>query len=130
MTANTEVSAEELLRQLFDVVLEEVKTNKQFAQRLVGALPSQAVVRIETGRKRTTKAAEPPVSLTRLMNREGEGALRDFLKKRNRVQLKSIVERQQIPVSPEKFDEKPDLFREAIVEGIRFKIADRLAAAS
>lgn len=130
MTANTEVSAEELLKQLFEVVLEEARTNKSFAQKLVEALPSQAVIRIETGRKRAAKPAEPPVSLTRLMNREGEQALRFFLKKRNKPQLKLIVERQQIPVQEEAFNRKTDALRDAIVDGVRFKIADRLAAAS
>jgi hypothetical protein len=130
MTANTEVSAEELLKQFFDVVLEEVRTNKQFALRLVGSLPSHAVARIETSRKRVSKPPEPPVSLTRLMNREGEEALRDFLKRRNKPQLKLIVERQQIPIQENAFGGKADALRDAIVEGVRFKIADRLAAAS
>jgi len=130
MMANNEISAEELLKQLFGVVLEEARTNKRFAQRLVEALPSQTVVRIETNRKRTAKPAEPPVSLTRMMNREGEDALRQFLKKRNKPQLKAIVERQQIPIKEEAFDGKLDVLRNAIVDGVRFKIADRLAAAS
>jgi hypothetical protein len=130
MTMSEEMPADQLLAKLFEVVLDEARSNRSFAEKLVGALPSQVVARIETGRKKPAKPAEPPVSLTRLMNREGEDALQAFLKSRNKVGLRGIVERQQIPVDLSVFDGDVKAIRDAIVEGVKSKIADRLAAAS
>jgi hypothetical protein len=130
MTISEEMPADQLLAKLFEVVLDEARSNRTFAEKLVGALPSQVVARIETGRKKPSKPAEPPVSLTRLMNREGEDALQAFLKNRNKVGLRGIVERQQIPVDLSVFDGDVKAIRDAIVEGVKAKIADRLAAAS
>ena len=124
-----EMPADELLAKLFEIVLDEARTNRQFAERLVGALPSQVVARIET-RKKTSKPSEPPVSLTRLMNREGEDALQAFLKRRTKSQMRDIVERQQIPVDLTVLEGDVQVIRDAIVEGVKSKIADRLAAAS
>jgi hypothetical protein len=124
-----EMSADQLLAKLFEVVLDEARTNRQFAEKLVGSLPRQVIARIET-KKRPPKAAEPPVSLTRLMNREGEDALVAFLKRRNKSQMRDIVERQQIPVDLAVLDGEVQSIRDAIVSGVKSKIADRLAAAS
>lgn len=124
-----EMPADQLLAKLFEVVLDEARTNRQFAERLVGSLPAQVVARIET-KKRPPKPAEPPVSLARLMNREGEDALVAFLKRRNKSQMRDIVERQQIPVDVAVLDGDVQGIREAIVTGVKSKIADRLAAAS
>ena len=131
-----EIPAEQVLERLFAVVLEEARTNGSFAEKLVAALPSRAVVRIETRRaksgasRKTGTQKEQPVSLTRLMNREGEPALREFLKKRNTKQLRDLVERQQIPIGIGGSDRDLPALRDAIVEGVKFRIADRLAAAS
>jgi hypothetical protein len=125
-----EMPADQLLAKLFDVVLDEARSNRNFAERLVGALPGEVVVRIDAGRKKAAKSAEPPVSLTRLFNREGEDALQAFLKKRNKTHMRDIVERQQIPVELSVFDGDIGVVRQAIVEGVKSKIADRLAAAS
>ena len=130
MMTSDEIPADELLAKLFEVVLEEARANRRFAEKLVGALPSGIVARIETGRKKSAKPAEPPVSLTRLLNREGEAALHDFLKSRNKVGLRGIVERQQIPLDPAVFEDDAKAVRDAIVAGVKSKIADRLAAAS
>jgi hypothetical protein len=131
MTTFEEMPADQLLAKLFEVVLNEARSNRHFAEKLVGALPSQVVARIETGRKKASKpSAEPPVSLTRLMNREGEDALQAFLKVRTKAGLRGIVERQQIPVEPSVFDGDVKAVRDAIVQGVKSKIADRLAAAS
>jgi hypothetical protein len=124
-----EMPADELLAKLFEVVLDEARTNRKFAEKMVSALPKQIVARIET-KKRPPKPAEPPVSLTRLMNREGEDALQAFLKRRNKPHLRDIVERQQIPLDLSVFDGDVKAIRDAIVEGVKSKIADRLAAAS
>jgi hypothetical protein len=125
-----EMPADQLLAKLFEVVLDEARSNRKFAEKLVGALPSQVVARIETSRRKPSKPAEPPVSLTRLMNREGEDALQAFLKRRNKPHLRHIVERQQIPLDLSVFDGDVKAIRDAIVEGVKSKIADRLAAAS
>jgi hypothetical protein len=117
-----------LLERLFAVVLEEARFNKGFATRLISALPRQAVVRIAT-QKRTKKPKEI-VSLVRLLRMEGEDALKAYLKKRNRVQLKAIAERQQIPVAETVFSQQPDEVRGAMVDGVKFRIADRRAAGS
>lgn len=130
MTSNEEIRADILLEQLFSVVLEEAKSNRRFAEMLVAALPTQAVIRIEIGRKKSTKEKEQPVSLARLLNHEGEDALRSFLKKRNKPHLRAIVERQQIPLSGSALDGSIEILRDAIVEGVKVRIADRLAAAS
>jgi hypothetical protein len=130
MTTSDEMPADQLLAKLFEVVLEEARSNRDFAEKLVGALPAQVVARIETGRKKPPRSAEPPVSLTRLMNREGEDALQAFLKSRNRMVLRGIVERQQIPLDISVFEGDVKAIREAIVAGVKSKIADRLAAAS
>jgi hypothetical protein len=131
MTVTNELPADQLLAKLFEVVLDEARSNRSFAEKLVGALPSEVVVRIEAGRKKPAKAAtEPPVSLTRLFNREGEDALQAFLKKRTKAHLRDIVERQQIPVEQSVFDGDAGVVRQAIVDGVKSKIADRLAAAS
>lgn len=129
-TSEDEMPADQLLAKLFDVVLDEARSNRRFAEKLLEALPSGAVVRIPNGRKKTTKTTEPPVSLTRLLNREGEDALETFLKRRTKVHLRAIIERQQIPVEPSVFEGDVSLVRQAIVEGVKAKIADRLAAAS
>jgi hypothetical protein len=129
MTISEEMPADQLLAKLFEVVLDEARSNRNFAEKLVGALPIQVVARIET-RKRPTRPAEPPVSLTRLLNREGEDALQAFLKRRNKTHMRDIVERQQIPVELSVFDGDVNAVREAIVAGVKSKIADRLAAAS
>ncbi len=131
-----EIPAEQLLEQLFAVVLEEARSNGSFAEKLVAALPSRAVVRIEARRARSASSRktgaqkEEPVSLTRLMNREGERALREFLKKRNTRQLRDLVERQQIPIGSGGSEGDLAALRDAIVDGVKFRIADRLAAAS
>lgn len=130
MSSLDAIAADQLLEALFAVVIDEVRTNKRFAQKLIEVLPTQAVVRIETGRRTASKPAEPPVSLTRLMNREGEEALRAFLHKRNKPQLIKIVERQQIPLADDATSGSNERLRDAIVEGVKFRIADRLAAAS
>jgi hypothetical protein len=131
MTMSDELPADELLAKLFEVVLDEARSNRRFAEKLVSALPAQVVARIETGRKKAVaKPAEPPMSLTRLMNREGEEALQAFLKVRNKLILRGIVDRQQIPVDPSVFDGDAKSVRDAIVAGVKSKIADRLAAAS
>jgi hypothetical protein len=125
--------ADLLLAKLFEVVLDEARSNRHFAEKLVSALPAQVVARIETNRKKagkSSKSAEPPMSLTRLMNREGEEALQAFLKLRNKMILRGIVERQQIPVDPVVFEGDVKSVRDAIVAGVKSKIADRLAAAS
>jgi hypothetical protein len=44
--------------------------------------------------------------------------------------LRDIVERQQIPVDLSIFEGDVKAIRDAIVEGVKSKIADRLAAAS
>jgi hypothetical protein len=124
-----EMPADELLAKLFEVVLDEARTNRQFAEKMVSALPKQIVARIET-KKRPPKPAEPPVSLTRLMNREGEDALQAFLKRRTKSQMRDIVERQQIPVDLAVLEGDVQVIRDAIVTGVKSKIADRLAAAS
>jgi hypothetical protein len=64
------------------------------------------------------------------MNREGRDALRAFLVKRNKPQLLKIVERQQIPLADGAEKGTKEDLRDAIVEGVKFRIADRLAAAS
>lgn len=125
-----EMPADQLLAKLFEVVLDEARSNRNFAEKLVGALPTQVVARIETGRKKASKPAEPPVSLTRLFNREGEDALQAFLKRRTKSQMRDIVERQQIPVDLAALDGDVQVVRDAIVTGVKSKIADRLAAAS
>ncbi len=125
-----EIPADQLLESLFNAVLEEVRVNRRFAEKLIEVLPQHIVVRIETGRRSPAKPNEPPVSLTRLMNREGEDELRAFLKKRNKPQLLKIAERQQIPLNGNATQGPADALRDAIVEGVKFKIADRLAAAS
>jgi hypothetical protein len=125
-----EMPADQLLAKLFEVVLDEARSNRHFAEKLVSALPAQVVARIETSRKKAGKPAEPPMSLTRLMNRDGEEALQAFLKLRNKMILRGIVERQQIPVDPTVFDGDAKSVRDAIVAGVKSKIADRLAAAS
>jgi hypothetical protein len=130
MTIGEEMPADQLLAKLFEVVLDEARSNRTFAEKLVGALPVQVVARIETGRRKPAKPTEPPVSLTRLMNREGEDALQAFLKRRNKPHLRDIVERQQIPVDLSIFEGDVKAIRDAIVEGVKSKIADRLAAAS
>ena len=124
-----EMPADELLAKLFEVVLDEARTNRKFAEKMVSALPRQIVARIET-KKRPPKPAEPPVSLTRLMNREGEDALQAFLKRRTKSQMRDIVERQQIPVDLAVLEGDVQVIRDAIVTGVKSKIADRLAAAS
>jgi hypothetical protein len=124
-----EMPADELLAKLFEVVLDEARTNRKFAEKMVSALPKQIVARIET-KKRPPKPAEPPVSLTRLMNREGEDALQAFLKRRTKSQMRDIVERQQIPVDLALLEGDVQVIRDAIVTGVKSKIADRLAAAS
>lgn len=129
MAHSDEISADQVLEAMFAVVLDEVRVNKGLAEKLIEALPKQAVVRIETG-KRAAKPVEPPVSLTRLMNREGEDVLRAFLTKRNKPQLMRIVERQQIPLAEAAAKGTNEELRDAIVEGVKFRIADRLAAAS
>lgn len=135
MTMSDELPADELLAKLFEVVLDEARSNRNFAEKLVSALPAQVVARIETSRKKAAAkpakpAAEPPMSLTRLMNREGEEGLQTFLKARNKMILRGIVERQQIPVDPAVFEGDAKSVRDAIVAGVKSKIADRLAAAS
>jgi hypothetical protein len=124
-----EMPADELLAKLFEVVLDEARTNRKFAEKMVSALPKQIVARIET-KKRPPKPTEPPVSLTRLMNREGEDALQAFLKRRTKSQMRDIVERQQIPVDLALLEGDVQVIRDAIVTGVKSKIADRLAAAS
>lgn len=131
MTMSDEMPADQLLAKLFEVVLDEARSNRHFAEKLVSALPAQVVARIETSRRKVAaKPAEPPTSLTRLMNREGEEALQSFLKVRNKMILRGIVERQQIPVDPAIFEGDAKSVREAIIAGVKSKIADRLAAAS
>ena len=131
-----EIPAEQVLERLFAAVLEEARSNGSFAEKLVAALPSHAVVRVETrsarsgASRKTGTHKEQPVSLTRLMNREGELALREFLKKRTTRQLRDLVERQQIPIGIGGSDRDLAALRDAIVEGVKFRIADRLAAAS
>jgi hypothetical protein len=130
MTMPDEMAADQLLEAMFAVVLDEARANRRFAEKLIEVLPLQVVVRIETGKRSAAKPAEPPVSLTRLMNREGEDVLRAFLTKRNKPQLLRIVERQQIPLTDGAVNGTNEGLREAIVEGVKFRIADRLAAAS
>jgi len=117
-----------LLERLFAVVLEEARFNKGFATRLISALPRQVVVRIAT-QKRPKKPKEI-VNLVRLLRMEGEDAINTYLKKLNRIQLKTIVERQQIPVPETIFSRDVQEVRAAIVEGVKFRIADRRAAGS
>jgi len=130
MTTFEEIPADQLLAKLFEVVLNEARSNRQFAQKLIGALPTQVVVRIESGPKKGGKPVEPPISLTSLMNREGEAALRAFLKPKKKAQLHAMIERQQLPIDPAILDSAPQAIRDAIVDGVKWKIADRLAAAS
>jgi hypothetical protein len=130
MTTNIEMPADQLLAKLFEVVLDEARANKRFAEKLVGVLPENIVVRIDVSRRKSSPTSEVPASLTRIMNREGEDSLRAFLKARNKVGLRGLVERQQIPIELSVFDQDIKNVREAIVEGVKSKIADRLAAAS
>ncbi len=125
------IEASELLAQLFEVVLEEAKKNSAFAQRLIAALPKQVVVHVAKQPKDgSSNSKSKAQSLTSLMNRKGEAALREYLKTRGHDALRRIVERQQIPVASSAFDSDLASLREAIVEGVKYRIADRIAAAS
>jgi hypothetical protein len=59
MTIGEEMPADQLLAKLFEVVLDEARSNRTFAEKLVGALPVQVVARIETGRRKPAKPTEP-----------------------------------------------------------------------
>ncbi len=125
------IEASELLAQLFEVVLEEAKKNSAFAQRLIAALPKQVVVHVAKRPKDGSNNSKSKAqSLTSLMNRKGEAALREYLKTRGYDTLRRIVERQQIPVASNAFDSDLASLREAIVAGVKYRIADRIAAAS
>jgi hypothetical protein len=126
------LDSREILERIFKTVLEEATFNKSFAEKLIQALPKQAIARIET-RKRAPKKKEEPVSLQRLMRMEGEQALRKYLSKRgsNCKNLRKIAFSQQIPLSDEaRRLKKMEPLVEEIIEGVKFRIADRRAAAS
>lgn len=132
--------------ELLTAVLTELRTNPGFAERLAAELPAEAIKTIKGGVKKaskpkTTERAKPaktkktppeePVSLKSLLIREGEEALHTFLKTLKRKdQLLAIIQRQQIPVDANALAGRPDALRHAVIEGVKFRIAERLAAAS
>ncbi|MDZ4791077.1 MAG: hypothetical protein SGJ17_07705 [Hyphomicrobiales bacterium] len=123
------IDGDAILEQIFRVVLQEARVNKAFAHRLIESLPKQAVLRIQTT-KRPSKPKSPAVSLVKLLRMEGDDAVMSFLKRRNRKQLKSIAERQQLPVREEEFSGELPYLRTSIIEAVKFRIADRRAASS
>ncbi len=126
----SEIPADQLLQQLFDAVVEEARSNPAFADRLIAALAGRVAVRTEAGGKKAPKPKEEAVLLTRLFNQEGEEAVRTYLRGQKPASLRALVKRQHIPVEPEMLKGKAEVLHDAIVEGVKLRIADRLAAAS
>lgn len=135
MTSEEMVKADEVLERLFRVVLEEARARPEFAERLISALPKAAIVKVErTQAKKKRDNFDPNAfSLVAVLEREGEKGLRQRLNPfRSKDKLRAIAEAQHIPLNEAARRSKATVkdIRDAIIEGVKFRIADRLAAAS
>jgi hypothetical protein len=152
-------SAAEILRRIFDVVLEEATNQPEFAEKLLRSLPFDAVARIEIrgdgtiDRPSPRKAPPAPENSekTRMDKTEaepfdpnafslvvglkvlGEAGLREKLKLFNARQLFSMVEEQHLDVDDKVFKNRKKSSREmidAIIDALQARITGRITAAS
>jgi ATP phosphoribosyltransferase regulatory subunit HisZ len=119
-----------ILQRIFDVIVEEARSNPGFADKLIEALADRVAAGAGAAGKKAPKLEKEVVLLTRLFNREGEEALRAFLKGEKPAKLRELVKRQQIPVDAAALKGQGEALHNAIVDGVKLRIADRLAAAS
>lgn len=153
-------SAAEMMQRLFEVVLDEARTHPEFAEKLLRALPFEAVARIEFNtaepprktpprkihvvsvpeetpaapQKAGAEAFDPNAfSLIADLKSLGEPGLREKLKAFTPKQLQSIVEEQHLDVDDKVFKNKKRATREmieAIIVALQARIAGRIVAAS
>jgi hypothetical protein len=149
MGSSVPKSAAEIMQRLFEVVLDEARTHPDFAERLLKALPFDAVARIDfkpdeasrktpaprNARTRTRTGAFDPNAFSLVANLKtlGELGLRKKLKAFSPKQLQSIVAEQRLDVDEKVFRNKKRATREmidAIMLALHARVAGSIAAAS
>ncbi len=131
-----ELKAEEILKRLFDVIIEEAAQRPDFAEKLVSVLPTSAIARIEKPAKtsRQKKAFNPDAfSLVALLQTQGEDGLKRQLNPIDRKQqLREIARAQHIPLTGTAASKRATLeqIRAALISGAKARLAGRQAAAS
>jgi hypothetical protein len=122
------------LDRLFAVLMEEARERPDFADRLLSALTDEADPDAFMMDGDEDEGGESPFavfSCVAVLHTEGVDRLRECLSIiPNKEQLLQLAEDQHIPVSGD-FSEAPlaDVV-EAVIEGTKFRLEDRLAAAS
>lgn len=126
------IGAVELLERLFAVVIAEAKARPQFAAKLISALPQEAVVRIEKPQVRKQPGFDPnSFSLVAVFESEGERGLRQRLNAlKNKQQFRNLAAAQHIAIESAVFKKSLARIKDALVEGVKLRIGNRLAAAS
>ncbi len=117
------------LDRIFEVISAEARANPEFAARLVHALAEN--------REDFDTAFEPDApdalsfSFVAVLHTQGEPELRRLLDKaRNAEELLRLADEQHIPYDPDIAEAPLPKVITALVEGARFRLNDRLAAAS
>lgn len=132
----SDTPADQILEKIFAVILEEARLRPDFAERLIAALPTAAIARIEKPKRdRKPKPGIDPnsFSLVAIMQTEGEAAVRRRLNPLQRKQdVRAIAEAQHIPVDHARFyasRTRLEALKDELLKGARARIADRMAAA-
>jgi hypothetical protein len=114
----SEPAAHEVLRRLFDVIVEEAKRNDVLARQLVAALGGAAEVKPDRRAAAPRKAYDPAgFHAVNVLRSHGEAALRGRLEQiRASDQLRSIANASGLVLSGGA--SKPKASRSALIEGI------------
>lgn len=128
------VSAAEVLKSMFSVVLAEAERNPRFAEKLIAALPTNAVVEVKGGRAKKPAAEAPPFdphafSLVATFRKEGGDKLRDRLDKLTKDQVTQMADAQTISLTPADLRKRKSAIITATIKATEARLADRFAAA-
>lgn len=122
------------LDRLFAILMQEARERPDFADRLLSALTDEAdpdALMMENGEDEREETPFAIFSCVAVLHTEGVDRLRECLSIiPDKEQLLRLAEDQHIPVSGD-FSEAPlaDVV-EAVIEGTKFRLEDRFAAAS
>lgn len=131
MGSHEDLRKAERLERLFAIFLEEARMRPELADRLLEALEGDGDIERDVDTGQAAERDASAFSLVAILHAEGEERLRECLSIiPSREHLLMLAEQQHIPLDAEIGEKALPEIVEAVVEGVKFRLNDRLAAAS
>jgi hypothetical protein len=121
--------ADEILRDIFDVVISEARANPAFARRMLAALPVGAIVELRTAQVLKQTFDPGSVNPVKILRESGDVTLRGTLDRLTKSHLVNVAKANHLLLSEAAKSRKAtkDSIVDSIVEAANHRLKERVA---